>query len=193
MKRTTGRDDRAPVKVAFLFGLIAIVAVGLWLGLRPMGTEESNDATAEDRSSSEAAPSFDLPRLMGGGKLASDDLDGSPYVINFWATWCDPCRAEMPAFEKVWGKYKNRGLVVVGVNINDDPAEARDFARRLGVTYPLVVDENDELATELGVRGLPQTFFVDSDGDIVGSGARPGVVTEEELTTTIEGMLDGSG
>jgi peroxiredoxin len=97
----------------------------------------------------------------------------------------------MPAFEKVWGEYRRRDVVIVGVNINDDLGDARDFARDLGITYPLVVDENDELATELGVKGLPQTFFVDAAGDIVGSGARLGLVTEAELAKTIDTMLEG--
>jgi peroxiredoxin len=89
-----------------------------------------------------------------------------------------PCRKEMPAFEKVWQKYKSRAVVIVGVNINDDLGDAREFAGELGITYPLMVDENDELATELGVKGLPQTFFVERAGDILGSGPKLGIVTE---------------
>jgi cytochrome c biogenesis protein CcmG/thiol:disulfide interchange protein DsbE len=192
MRRHTGRDDRATLKAAVVIAVIAVVAVGLWLGLRPVADDEPNNDAA-GRVSSGPAPAFKLPRLTGGGQLSSDDLDGSPYVLNFWATWCDPCRAEMPAFEKVWQKYGPRDVVVVGVNINDDLAEAREFARRRGVTYPLVVDENDELAAALGVKGLPQTFFVDAAGDIVGSGARLGGLTEEELSTSIEGILEGGG
>lgn len=174
-----------------MVGLVAAAVVGLWLGLRPVSTTRSGSGAARRPADSGSAPSFELPRLIGGGTMSSDDLEGSPYVLNFWATWCGPCRIEMPAFERVWQKYESRGVVIVGVNINDELGDAREFAQELGISYPLVVDDNDQLATELGVKGLPQTFFVDSAGDIVGSGATLGLVTERELTTTIEGMLEG--
>jgi peroxiredoxin len=191
MEQSDGGRRRARLRVALVVGLVAAVAVGLWLGLRPVGTTESGTGAARGPAKTGSAPTFELPRLMGANTLSSNDLEGSPYVLNFWATWCGPCRTEMPAFERVWQKYESRGVVIVGVNINDDLGDAREFARELGITYPLVVDENDELATELGVKGLPQTFFVDSAGNIVDSGATLGLVTEKELTTTIEGMLEG--
>jgi cytochrome c biogenesis protein CcmG, thiol:disulfide interchange protein DsbE len=193
MKRSNVRRDHLRLRPLLIFGVIAAIAAGLWLGLRPVGGNETGDDASRGVTESGAAPAFTLPRLIGEGKLSSHDLKGSPYVLNFWATWCDPCRAEMPAFEKVWEKYRRRGVVVVGVNINDDLAAAGDFARGLGITYPLVVDENDELATELGVKGLPQTFFIDGAGEVVSSGARLGLVTEAELTKTIESMLRSGG
>jgi cytochrome c biogenesis protein CcmG, thiol:disulfide interchange protein DsbE len=193
MKRNDGEGNRKQLRAALVIGVIAVVAGGLWFGLRPIGTGESADDTARGTSSSGAAPAFQLPRLTGKRPLSTNDLDGSPYVLNFWATWCDPCRKEMPAFERVWQKYKSRGVVIVGVNINDDLGDAREFAGELGITYPLVVDENDELATELGVKGLPQTFFVDTSGDIVDSGAELGLLTQAELTNTIDRLLEGAG
>ncbi|MGH2788580.1 MAG: TlpA family protein disulfide reductase [Actinomycetota bacterium] len=185
-------DRRRLLKTGVVLLLLAAAAVGLWLGLRPVDTPEPTGKSDSEAAaaSGDSAPSFRLPLLDGGGSLSSEDMAGSPYVLNFWATWCGPCRTEMPTFEAAWQRYRDRGVVVVGVNINDDPEGARDFARELGVTYPLVVDDNDELATKLGVRGLPETFFVDSDGNILGSGATLGIVTEEELTVTIESMLE---
>jgi cytochrome c biogenesis protein CcmG, thiol:disulfide interchange protein DsbE len=193
MKRNDGESNRKLLRAALAIGVIAVVAGGLWFGLRPVGTGESADDAPPGTSSSGAAPAFQLPRLTGKRPLSTRDLDGSPYVLNFWATWCDPCRKEMPAFERVWQKYKSRGVVIVGVNINDDLGDAREFAGELGITYPLVVDENDELATELGVKGLPQTFFVDTSGDIVDSGAELGLLTQAELTKTIDRILEGAG
>jgi cytochrome c biogenesis protein CcmG/thiol:disulfide interchange protein DsbE len=186
-------DRRRLLKTGVVLLLLAAAAVGLWLGLRPVDTPEptGNSDTEAATASGDSAPSFRLPLLDGDGRMASEDLAGSPYVLNFWATWCEPCRTEMPAFEKTWQRYRDRGVVVIGVLFNDDPEEARDFASELGVTYPLVVDDNDELAIELGVRGLPQTFFVDSDGYILEPGATLGIITEEELTKTIESMLEG--
>jgi peroxiredoxin len=190
------RNDREGnsklLKSALVIVVIAVVAGGLWLGLRPVGDKASEGETNQGMVISGPVPDFKLPRLTGPGRLSTNHLDGSPYVLNFWATWCDPCRKEMPVFERVWQKYKSRGVVIVGVNINDDLGDAREFVRELGVTYPLVVDENDELATELGVKGLPQTFFVDTAGDIVGSGAKLGILTHAELTKTIDRMLEGA-
>jgi cytochrome c biogenesis protein CcmG/thiol:disulfide interchange protein DsbE len=180
------------MKAALGLCVIGVVASGLWFGLRPVADGEGNDGTARGTTISGSAPNFKLPRLTGKGRLSTDDLEGSPYVLNFWATWCGPCRMEMPAFERVWRKYKSRGVVIVGVNINDDLGDAREFAGDLGITYPLVVDENDELATELGVKGLPQTVFVDAAGRIAGSGAKLGIVTEAELTMTIDRILEGA-
>jgi cytochrome c biogenesis protein CcmG, thiol:disulfide interchange protein DsbE len=192
MERNEGEGSGKQLRAALVIGVIALVAAGLWFGLRPVGTGESADDAPRGTSSSGPAPAFKLPRLTEEGRMSTDDLDGSPYVLNFWATWCDPCRKEMPAFERVWQKYKSRGVVIVGVNINDDLGEAREFAGELGITYPLVVDENDELATELGVKGLPQTFFVDTSGEIVDSGAELGLLTQAELTKTIDRILEGA-
>jgi peroxiredoxin len=192
MQQNDGEGNRKQLKAALVIGLIVVVAGSLWLGLRPVGDKGADGGTTQGTATSGPAPDFKLPRLTGAGRLSTDHLDGSPYVINFWATWCDPCRKEMPAFEKVWQKYKSRGVVIVGVNINDDLGDAREFVGELGITYPLVVDENDELATELGVKGLPQTFFVDTAGDIVGSGANLGILTHAELTKTIDRMLEGA-
>jgi peroxiredoxin len=193
MERNDGEGNRKQLRAALVIGVIAVVAGGLWLGLRPVGDKASVGDTTQGTATSGSAPDFKLPRLTGPGRLSTDDLDGSPYVLNFWATWCDPCRKEMPAFERVWRRYKSRGVVIVGVNINDDLGDAREFAGDLGITYPLVVDENDELATELGVKGLPQTFFVDAAGAIVDTGAELGIMTEAELTKTIDRILEGAG
>jgi peroxiredoxin len=135
--------------------------------------------------------SFDLPELGGRGRVTSAQLDGKPIVLNFWATWCEPCREEMPAFEAVWQEFRDEGLVVLGVNLRDDPGKASAFARELDITYPLVRDPDEELARDLKVNGLPQTFFVSSSGKLAEGEqtVRLGTISEKELRDRVRELL----
>ncbi len=88
-------------------------------------------------------------------------------VINFWASWCLPCREEAPLLERAWRDYRDDGLVVIGVNARDSEADAKSFVREFDVTYPVVVDDDLELMHKLSnIEGWPQTFFVERDGDL---------------------------
>ena len=117
-------------------------------------------APSEPRPSE--APDFEL-ELLDGGTLTSDELKGEPVVLNFWASWCEPCREEMPAFERMWRRYRDAGIRIVGVNIQDSKEGAEGFLEEVPVSYPIALDPTGDLASELGVRGLPQTFFIDED------------------------------
>jgi cytochrome c biogenesis protein CcmG/thiol:disulfide interchange protein DsbE len=157
-------------------------------------------------------PHFELPLLSGRGSLSSEDLEGRPAVINFWASWCGPCREETPLLERTYRAYRDQGVQFVGVNIRDSEKDARAFARKFGMTYPLVVDADQVLAEELGVYVLPQTFFVDETGSIdsasaegagatssptglearLPGGSRLGALTKQELEQGIKKLLAGS-
>lgn len=106
------------------------------------------------------APDFDLP-LVSGGHLSSKDLNGHPVVINFWASWCKPCREEALTLEAKWQSYSDRGVMIVGVNVQDSLQDASAFQKEFGLTFPSVRDRNLKLYTSFGVRGLPETFFID--------------------------------
>jgi thiol-disulfide isomerase/thioredoxin len=110
------------------------------------------------------APAFTI-RSLDGKSLSSKKLKGRPLVIDFWATWCGPCRHSMPHLDAMYRRYEERGLVVVGLSLDEaDPERVRQFAHRLGVTFPIAM-ANEELLEGFGpIRALPTTYFVDRGG-----------------------------
>ena len=114
---------------------------------------------------SKPAPRFALP-LFDGSVLRLEDLRGKVVFLNFWASWCPPCRAEASTLEAAWQKYKGQGVVLVGANIQDKEADARAFLTEFGITYPNGIDGGSRIAIDSGVWGLPETFIIDRDGRI---------------------------
>lgn len=175
-------------------GLVVVLPALILAGLLAWGF------LAPGRAPQQEAPDFSL-RLLGGGTLTSDDLRGEPVVLNYWASWCIPCREEMPLFEKMARRYEDRGVHIIGVNYQDSVEGAQGFIDEIGVTYPIALDTQGTLASELGVRGLPQTFFIDRDfrfeklssGEAVeGAGDRVvfGAIDEATLKAKIEELLE---
>jgi len=133
------------------------------------------------------APEFALP-LFDGGTLRTGDLRGKVIVVNFWASWCVPaCTDEAPHLQRTWERYRDRGVVVVGVNIQDREGPARAFIRRFGQTFPNGMDHSGAISIDYGVYGVPETFVIDRRGRIVYKHA--GAVTEELLASSIEPLL----
>jgi len=112
------------------------------------------------------APGFVL-KTFEGNAISLADFRGRPVVINFWASWCPPCRDEAPLIERTWRAYKNRDLIFIGVNIQDRREDALNYMREFNITYPNGPDPTGEISIDYGVSGLPVTFFVSRDGKIV--------------------------
>jgi cytochrome c biogenesis protein CcmG/thiol:disulfide interchange protein DsbE len=125
------------------------------------------------------APAFTLPKLDGSGDLTFASLKGKPLVINFWASWCVPCKEEAPLFEQAWKEHRDKGLVVLGIDAEDFRGDARQFVRKYGLTYPIVFDKAKGTIGDYGLTGYPETFFVSADGKVVAHAA--GQVREAEL------------
>lgn len=113
------------------------------------------------------APDFTLD-LLGGGQATLSELRGKVVMVNLWASWCAPCRIEMPAIEKVYQAYKEQGFVVLGVNstFQDSETDAASFTRELNLTFPVLLDRTGAVSARYQLRALPSTFFVDRQGII---------------------------
>ena len=147
-------------------------------------------------------PDFELP-LLGGGTMTDEELAGKPVVMNFWASWCTPCREEAPMLEELWKEHGD-DVLFLGVNTKDNELGAKYFVDDYKLTYPVVLDPRETLAGELDVYGLPQTFFIDSEGRFLGGyqtdevGAEGdtvvfGAITEKTLREKIAQLLEPSG
>lgn len=115
---------------------------------------------------SNAAHGFKLTDLNGDKKISLSDFEGKPVIINFWATWCSPCREEMPFLQKAWMDYKEDGLVFIGINVMDDPDNASEFLDSLNIDYLNLTDKSGSVSGKYGVVALPATFFIDKKGNI---------------------------
>jgi len=135
------------------------------------------------------APDFTLD-LLGGGQVKLSDLRGKPVMVNLWASWCPPCRAEMPAIEKVYRDYKDLGLVVLGVNTTnqDSEADAAAFVHEYGLTFPIPLDRDGSVSVRYALRGLPTTFFIDRKG-IIRSVVVGGPMSEAVIRSNVEDLL----
>jgi cytochrome c biogenesis protein CcmG/thiol:disulfide interchange protein DsbE len=112
-----------------------------------------------------AAPSFSLTTLSGG-HVSLAQLAGHPVVINFWASWCHPCRQEFPLLAATLRRYQHAGLEIVGISYQDIPSDARSFAEHEHAHWLLARDDSGSVAAAYGVRAIPQVFFVRRDGTI---------------------------
>ena len=135
------------------------------------------------------APQFSMP-LLGGGEFGTEDHRGSPMIINFWASWCPPCRQESPGFERVWQKYQDQGIQIVGVDIQDTEEDALGYVREFGLSFPNGRDTDGKITVEYGVIGLPVTFFINADGVVEGRWV--GALPEDRLESWTQALLSGS-
>ena len=114
---------------------------------------------------SSSAPDFTL-RSMGGPNLRLQEQRGRVVMVNFWATWCGPCRQEMPQLNRLYEKYKSSGFVLLGINVDDDTSNAASVAAKLGVTFPVLLDTDKKVSREYDLSTMPSTVIIDRDGKV---------------------------
>jgi peroxiredoxin len=171
-----------------LLYLLVLVAGAAWIML----SADSTSATAGKATAPQAgftAPDFTL-KTPDGEEYTLSELKGNAVLVNLWATWCPPCRAEMPAIEKMYQEYKDQGLVVLAVNMTyqDDPANVAPFIQEYGLTFPVLLEETGSVGTAYQLRSLPSTYFINRAG-IIQEVVIGGPMSEALLRTRIEQIL----
>ena len=155
--------------VGLILGLTGLLVVAaLWSQPAPRGDADGADSFDVVRVAPAPAPDFELAGL-DGKTLRLAELRGRVVFLNFWATWCPPCREEMPAMQALAGELEKQGLVVLAVNYEESAETAEAYARETGLTLPVLLDGNGAVARRYRVAGLPASFFVDRRGALVGS------------------------
>lgn len=132
------------------------------------------------------APDFTLS-LFDGGQLSLTDRHGSVVVVNFWASWCSPCRDEAPALKRVWRDYEDKGVVFVGVNFKDITTKAMAFIEEFNITYPNGPDPYNRISRAYRITGVPETFLIAKDGRLVKQYIGP--IAETRLRAGLEELL----
>jgi peroxiredoxin len=112
-----------------------------------------------------SAPDFTL-KSKSGKNIKLNEYRGDVVMINFWASWCGPCRQEMPALEQLYSKYKDLGFVILGVNIDEDSNKAVNLLSKIPVSFPILFDNAKKVSDLYGVSAMPTTFLLDRDGNL---------------------------
>ena len=129
---------------------------------------------------------FTLP-LYSGGSIHLNDLKGKVVMVDFWASWCDPCRQEASEVELAWQRYKDKGVVFIGIDTRDKSADAQQFIQQFAPTYPIGADATATIAVSYGVTGIPEKYFIGKDGRITKKLAGP--MTVARLSPVLDQLL----
>lgn len=161
-----------------LLGVLLVIVPGIFAG----SSFASSGLTGQD------APDFAL-KSASGSNLRLSEYRGDVVMINFWATWCGPCRQEMPLLNDLYARYNRVGFSLLGVNIDDDSKRALQMAEELGVSFPVLFDDRKEVSRLYQVEAMPVTVLVDREGKVrhVHLGYKPGY--EEKYLTQIRALL----
>ena len=188
-------------------GLLAVILGGLWYwdnrdsggiddayGAVELPPEKNPTGRPPAPEAGRAGPDFILEQ-PGGGTLRLSDYQGSPVILNFWASWCAPCRAEMPEFVEAYAQHRALGLEIVAVNLQEPDSQILEFAEEFGIEFPIAVDRDGELRSvwRLGgpFDGIPTTYFIDASGVVRDMVFGP--LTAGSLRERIDAILEGAG
>ncbi len=113
------------------------------------------------------APSFAL-KDINAKEVRLDDLRGKIVFLNFWATWCPPCREEMPSMEKLYRKFKDKDFIMLAINLREDGRAVKTFKEKIGLSFPIPLDSNGAVGSNYGIASIPTTYLVDREGNVIG-------------------------
>jgi cytochrome c biogenesis protein CcmG/thiol:disulfide interchange protein DsbE len=203
----TEPDHRSVVGTALRW--LGLLAAAGFIALLVYGvTAQAPDRTIDDalaRGEAIDAPGFELDVLQRGrvpapltsvvdrtaadGRIALAELRGTPVVLNFWASWCEPCRAEAPVLERGWRQAGRQGVLFLGLDMQDVTDNAREFLRESSISYPNVREAGNETSRHYGMTGIPETFFISASGQVVGHII--GALTFDQLSAGVAAARSG--
>jgi len=163
-----------------LLGAIVIAAAIVGLALARQKQTQPTSGPAPDF----AVTTFD------GAEIRLSDLRGQVVVVNFWASWCIPCKDEAPVLQAAWEKYRDRGVVILGVAYVDTPTNSLAFIDEFSITYPNASDAGTRVSDAYHITGVPETFIIDRDGNI--AQFYYAQVTEPTLSNTLDRLIEAS-
>ncbi|MSQ15240.1 MAG: TlpA family protein disulfide reductase [Dehalococcoidia bacterium] len=179
-----------------VMGVVSLAVVGLLVLLGYGITKQGGSARAAGVAVNSVGQAMVVdPRpiadaslpLMDGSTLSISQLKGKVVVVNFWASWCPPCRTEAPDLEAVHKKYQDKGVVFLGINVWENQKEAQAFINEFGITYRNAVDKPGRVTVDFGVSGIPETYIINRDNYIVRRWIGP--VTKDGLSALIDEVL----
>jgi len=150
------------------------------------GSDTSSVASTGALIVGDQAYAFNLADL-DGNRVMLDDLEGRPLVLNFWATWCAPCRLEMPHLQRAYEAHANEGLLIIAINQQEQAGQVRSFMNELGLTFTTLLDSEGDVAQTYGANGLPSTYFIDRAGTI--QAVHVGILSEEQISGYLDQIL----
>jgi len=153
----------APVQRGFGWGSIVLL-VGIVMAAAVFGLALARQYQTQPTTG--AAPDFTIT-TMEGAQMRLSDLKGRVVVVNFWASWCGPCRDEAPVLEALWQSYKDKGVILVGIAYTDTEREAKAFIEEFSQTYPNALDIGTKISEDYHIQGVPETFVINKQGEIV--------------------------
>jgi cytochrome c biogenesis protein CcmG/thiol:disulfide interchange protein DsbE len=176
--RGAPRRGLTPGMLVVLMGVLALIIV---IGVMFLRVQQG-------QPDSGLAPDFTLT-TYDGQTITLSELRGQIVIVNFWASWCGPCRVEAPTLERVWQRYRDRGVMLIGVTYADEDDNALAFIDEYDLTYPIGPDRGTIISGDLyNIRGVPETFIIDQTGHVYQFILS--VVTEEQLASAIETLLE---
>ncbi len=185
-------DLKVPRWILITIGVVPVIAffaLLVWGVMRKdanPGSLAVYDSTGEAAVNARALPAFTL-KTFDGGQFESSSLRGKVVMIDFWASWCPPCKAEAPGLDRVYQAYKAKGVEFVGVAIWDRDADVQEFLATVGTSFVTGKDPRGELAVEFGLTGIPEKYFINARGEIVRKFVGP--MDEARLSKVLDEIL----
>jgi peroxiredoxin len=171
-----------------VMSVIALTSVSCTeMGNSTSGTSDNSADTSSGQANSQMAPDFSLANLAGE-TVSLSDYKGKVILLDFWATWCPPCRKEIPDFVNLQDEYGAKGLQIVGISLDQDGVQVvKDFAEEFGINYPVLMGNSKVKADYGGIRGIPTTFLISRKGEIIDKyvGFRDKSVFEEAIKSLL--------